>query len=591
MKKLRKSFFFGFFLIGLLFLLPKENALAARGGEYLTDATQIKKRLQSLKKGDEWTFILKQDCTISDCYLIDSELKITFQGNGHTLYMKDEGCFYVRDNTTLNFKGGNGGLKVVGSKMDPNYNFAYLMYGSKLVCSGNVELRKFELGRKSMFELNGASLMLFDTKIHNCFSETQSLIRANYDSLVYMKNTDIRECMNAESVLHLEDTDCILYNTKISASRSLSGTIHMYSSKHDPKRMLYMNGCTLAYNESDTASGGLNLEKSQSVLVNTVIYKNRSWASDSNTAGGILIHKDADLTLGGRIVIRENQYDSSGYTDSDIVFRGYDEIREIKNPIITKKLAPTSRIGLLLPNSLTFTRGYRESGNTLHPSKIFFSNHGRYRLRYNTDYLREGTEAAIVLAPLSIREPKLHPYGIGKVKIDWHGYMADGFYVYRKIGNGQVKLLANTRFRDYTDFTASSTEFNYYRVVPYLIDYDGTIIKGGEAAFLSIKADRLGAVNTLTARQPAKKQAFELNWDAVYDAEGYLIYRTKGSGSPIYFGLTKSCVFTDENVEADISYTYQVYAYRKLPNGKMMIGAPGKPVTIKGMYFPGGPVQ
>lgn len=71
---------------------------------------------------------------------------------------------------------------------------------------------------------------------------------------------------------------------------------------------------------------------------------------------------------------------------------------------------------------------------------------------------------------------------INQVRLQWRKSSTskeDGYYIYRKQGNGQFEYLASTKGTEYIDKKASKTTMNYYRVYPY------STINGKEAKGLS----------------------------------------------------------------------------------------------------------
>jgi len=81
----------------------------------------------------------------------------------------------------------------------------------------------------------------------------------------------------------------------------------------------------------------------------------------------------------------------------------------------------------------------------------------------------------------------------GHVSLYWD-YLsrADGYKIYRRIGNGQYKYLASVSDTAYTDETASLDEYNYYRVYPYRKKKDGTVVIGNSANYAYAKGIIIG---------------------------------------------------------------------------------------------------
>lgn len=61
--------------------------------------------------------------------------------------------------------------------------------------------------------------------------------------------------------------------------------------------------------------------------------------------------------------------------------------------------------------------------------------------------------------------------GKGRVSLTWDSVAgADGYFIYRQIGNTKFEYRYLVNKTNYTDLTASEEEYNYYRVYPYYMD-------------------------------------------------------------------------------------------------------------------------
>ena len=69
------------------------------------------------------------------------------------------------------------------------------------------------------------------------------------------------------------------------------------------------------------------------------------------------------------------------------------------------------------------------------------------------------------------------PAGNNKVKISWDKVEdAEGYIVYRRIGNGNFEYRYMIKGTEYTDTTASNNEYNFYRVYPYITEKGNRIL-------------------------------------------------------------------------------------------------------------------
>ncbi|MBV3117945.1 C40 family peptidase [[Clostridium] innocuum] len=171
------------------------------------------------------------------------------------------------------------------------------------------------------------------------------------------------------------------------------------------------------------------------------------------------------------------------------------------------------------------------------------------------------------------------PAGNNKVKISWDKVEdAEGYIVYRRIGNGNFEYRYMVKGTEYTDTTASNNEYNFYRVYPYITENGKRQL--GVAGNYVYQKGGLAAANNLNA-VPAGKNKVKISWDKVEDAEGYIVYRRIGNGNFEYRYMVKGTEYTDTTASNNEHNFYRVYPYIT-ENGKRQLGVAGNYVYQKG---------
>lgn len=187
--------------------------------------------------------------------------------------------------------------------------------------------------------------------------------------------------------------------------------------------------------------------------------------------------------------------------------------------------------------------------------------------------------AKAILSPAS--NLKASSIGKNKIKLTWNSVKdAEGYIIYRQIGNTSLSYLYITPNTSYIDTTASGAEYNFYRIYPYYKE-NAKNITGPSTSYVYAKAI-LNPVQNLKAVS-AGKNCVKLTWNSVSGADGYIIYRQIDNTSFSYRDITPKTSYLDDATAADGKYTfYRIYPYYK-ENGKNVIGASTKYVYAKGI--------
>lgn len=172
-----------------------------------------------------------------------------------------------------------------------------------------------------------------------------------------------------------------------------------------------------------------------------------------------------------------------------------------------------------------------------------------------------------------------------KIKVSWKKSAgAQGYKVYRKVVNGDYKLvktISGGTATGFTDTVECGVEYTYY-VTAYVISNK---IEYGSFDSVPVTAKAVPQTVQLGSPSTSKNQA-KINWTKVDGATGYYVYRKTGSeGYKLIANVTGASAinYTDKNVESGKKYTYTVRAYRICPAGYISGGynKTGVTVTVK----------
>ena len=186
--------------------------------------------------------------------------------------------------------------------------------------------------------------------------------------------------------------------------------------------------------------------------------------------------------------------------------------------------------------------------------------------------------------PDAVTNLKASAYGKNKVLVQWtKSANADGYLVYgKRSSKGKYGYIGMTTKNDYyVDNKALDADYNFYWVYPYKLDDDGKKIINTSCKYVYAKGICAGVTNLKAAA--AGKNKVKLTWTASANAEGYVIYGRKDSGTYGYMGMTSKTIYTDSKA-ADNEYNfYWVYPYMTDSAGKRAINTSCKYVYAKGV--------
>ena len=182
------------------------------------------------------------------------------------------------------------------------------------------------------------------------------------------------------------------------------------------------------------------------------------------------------------------------------------------------------------------------------------------------------TSAMSMSKPSSVKNLKAEVKGIKTVKLMWSAVgNADGYIIYRRIGNGKFTYRYMVSETTYTDTTAKTGEINFYRVYAYK-NVNGKRVLS-EAGNYDYAKPAPVAVTTLNAKATGINTV-KLTWNKVADADGYIIYRRIGNGQFTYRYMVSGTTYTDTTAQTGEINFYRVYSYKNV-NGKRVLSAAG----------------
>ncbi len=200
------------------------------------------------------------------------------------------------------------------------------------------------------------------------------------------------------------------------------------------------------------------------------------------------------------------------------------------------------------------------------------------------EYVDQTENEVITNSVNAVTNLKASAYGKNKVLVQWtKSANADGYLVYgKRSSKGKYGYIGMTTKNDYyVDNKALDADYNFYWVYPYKLDNDGKKIINTSCKYVYAKGICAGVTNLKAAA--AGKNKVKLTWTASANAEGYVIYGRKDSGTYGYMGMTSKTTYTDSKA-ADNEYNfYWVYPYMTDSAGKRAINTSCKYVYAKGV--------
>lgn len=137
---------------------------------------------------------------------------------------------------------------------------------------------------------------------------------------------------------------------------------------------------------------------------------------------------------------------------------------------------------------------------------------------------------------------------------------ADGYIIYRRIGDGNFSYLYLVAGNTYVDRSASIEEYNFYRVYPYEL-IEGKRVLGKSENYVYAKAS-IGTVDNVSVKYTGPSEV-TLSWNKVQNISGYIIYRKIGDGEFSYLYMVSETNYVDYSAKYDEYNFYRVYPYIK----------------------------
>lgn len=184
-------------------------------------------------------------------------------------------------------------------------------------------------------------------------------------------------------------------------------------------------------------------------------------------------------------------------------------------------------------------------------------------------YGDDSAEVSVKPLPKAVHNLETNVINANTVRINWKDqYRSNGGYiVYRKVGNENFKYIGMSQAPFYEDESAKSGEINFYRVYPYEM-VNGERVVGSSEDYTYAKP--LPAPVSGIKAHAAASNTIKLTWNAVSDADGYIIYRRIGNGAFTYRYMVKGTSYTDPTAKCGEYNFYRIYAYKNI-NGKRVL--------------------
>lgn len=217
--------------------------------------------------------------------------------------------------------------------------------------------------------------------------------------------------------------------------------------------------------------------------------------------------------------------------------------------------------------------------------KTVFDGASQYNNLYTWEYVSTNNQYQYFefedIKPLSVNSINAKPTEASTVKLSWsQSKDAEGYIIYKKMGNGNYEYLGKTHNLSYVDKSPSFKEYNYYKVYPYITLNDEIVM--GDCSIYAFTKVKLKSVSNLNVI-PYGKNKTKLTWDSIKDADGYLIYAQK-DGKYGYVGMTtKSASYLDTKALDENYNFYWIFPFVYDKNHKMIIGNAGDYKYAKGI--------
>lgn len=266
-------------------------------------------------------------------------------------------------------------------------------------------------------------------------------------------------------------------------------------------------------------------------------------------------------------------------------FAMYTSAEDLADSVLETKVEGTTEESVEMTEESVGAESEREteSAETENESVGFAETTEETENNSNIQTAAENTEKNIELS--AVTNLSASATGKGNVSLQWDAVSgAEGYLIYRQVGKTSFQLYATVNETNYTDLTASETEYNYYRVYPYYMDGD-VEVKGPSNAYVYAKGvvyKKLPAVTNLKAAASGAGRV-SLQWDAVSGAEGYLVYRQIGSNGKFeYRYIVNKTNFVDTTASETEYNFYRIYPYYK-EGDKIVAGISDNYVFAKGV--------
>lgn len=150
-----------------------------------------------------------------------------------------------------------------------------------------------------------------------------------------------------------------------------------------------------------------------------------------------------------------------------------------------------------------------------------------------------------------------------EIKVNWNPVSnAEGYYIYRSIDDVNFNIIGYVRNTEYTDTGLNADTTYYYKISAYGSGNEGMWSDSAWATtYKPIGAPRLTA-------EALNMTAIELRWNAVDNADGYIIYRSDTMmGTYSQIGETDQTEYDNTDLSYSTTYYYKIEAFNGSSTG------------------------
>ena len=188
--------------------------------------------------------------------------------------------------------------------------------------------------------------------------------------------------------------------------------------------------------------------------------------------------------------------------------------------------------------------------------------------------------------PKAVENVQAAATDVNTVTVRWDASEgADGYIVYRKIGDGDFKYLYIVSETSYVDTAAKGNETNSYRIYPYVMISDQRYLGNSDEVVSAMPKAMPEAVQNLNG-ESTDVHKIVVTWEASEYAEGYQVYRKVEGGTYRLMTTTQAEKYIDVYASDRANYYYMVCPIIYLDSGSLRVGPSAETQAIKPKRLP-----